>query len=159
MIRDINDRILFFLSEGKWTPGMHDIYDEWVHSGECDVAYDRHIDDDSYWTVIDKKNYFNWRKAFAADHFTVRPIGLTMEQIVELKPPHNPAKITDPRAKEYVKKFGQISWEVDALTPAIMTEIVTEALDEEMDMDQFDNIMREEKEDKITIRDLIDKLK
>jgi hypothetical protein len=62
------------------------------------------------------------------NHFKIIPIGLTMEQIEQYKPPHNPAQITDPRAKDYVKKFGQKSWEVDALDPDTMIEIVEDKI-------------------------------
>lgn len=49
----------------------------------------------------------------------VIPIALTMEQIKQYNPPPNPAKITDKRAKEYIRQFGGMSWEVDALPPML----------------------------------------
>ena len=82
-----------------------------------------------------------------------------MEQIEEYKPPHNPAKITDPRAKDYVKKFGQKSWEVDALKPAVMTEIVRSAINEETDIDIQNNVFAKQETDQKKITKIIDNLK
>jgi len=55
---------------------------------------------------------------------TVVRIALTMKQINQFKPPPNPAKITDSRAKEYIKKWGNKSWELDALSPEYMTQLI-----------------------------------
>lgn len=51
-------------------------------------------------------------------------IALNMDQISELRPPENPAKSTDARYKEYRKRFGNSSWELDALPPAYLNNLV-----------------------------------
>lgn len=51
-------------------------------------------------------------------------IALTMRQVDEKNPPPNPAKTTDARFKEYRKKYGDESWELDALEPAYLVELV-----------------------------------
>lgn len=91
--------------------------------------------------------------------FEIVPVGLTMEQIKKYNPPHNPAKITDPRAKEYVRKFGKVSWEVDALNPTIMMEIVRESINSYLDQDALSNILQKEKEEQKQIRKIINSLK
>ena len=53
-----------------------------------------------------------------------RRIALNMDQIERYGPPPNPAKITDSRAKEYIKEYGESSWELDALTPSVLTELI-----------------------------------
>lgn len=63
----------------------------------------------------------------------VVPIGLTREQITKYKLPPNPTKVTDPRAKWYVKKFGKICWEVDALKPQVLTKIVDDHISSRID--------------------------
>lgn len=55
----------------------------------------------------------------------VRRIALTMEQIEELGPPPDPAKVTDPRGTGYVAEYGDKSWELDALEPAYLVDLVT----------------------------------
>ena len=44
-------------------------------------------------------------------------IALNMDQINKFNPPPNPAKLTDSRAIDYIRKFGMTSWELDALSP------------------------------------------
>lgn len=51
-------------------------------------------------------------------------IALNMAQIDEKKPPANPAKVTDSRFASYAERFGEESWELDALEPAYLTELI-----------------------------------
>jgi hypothetical protein len=55
-------------------------------------------------------------------------IGLNMDQIDELRPPPNPAKFTDSRAKGYIDTYGYDSWELDALPPDYMVDLVRRAI-------------------------------
>jgi hypothetical protein len=54
----------------------------------------------------------------------VERIALNMEQIKRYSPPPNPAKETDTRAGEYIRRFGAASWELDALRPEVLSELV-----------------------------------
>ena len=54
----------------------------------------------------------------------VQRIALTMEQINAFNPPPNFAKITDSRAGAYIKAFGKDSWELDALEPQFVTNLI-----------------------------------
>jgi hypothetical protein len=65
--------------------------------------------------------------------FEMRRIALTMEQVDEEQPPPNPAKTTDSRFADYRRKYGDESWELDALNPAYLTELVTMHVDDEID--------------------------
>ena len=78
----------------------------------------------------------------------VKQIGLTMEQIKEFNPPTNPAKITDPRAKWYLAKYGDKSWEVDALNPKVLHQLVKDNVEGLIDIDLFNSIIKEEEKDK-----------
>lgn len=51
-------------------------------------------------------------------------VALNMDQIEQYNPPENPAKLTDTRAKSYIDKFGDSSWELDALDPSVLAELV-----------------------------------
>lgn len=55
---------------------------------------------------------------------TVHRIALNMDQIRRFKPPPNPAKVTDSRAKKYIAEFGTKSWELDALPPKELDRII-----------------------------------
>lgn len=54
----------------------------------------------------------------------VRRIALTAEQIEKYAPPPNPAKITDSRFDEYRRLHGQESWELDAMEPNQLIELI-----------------------------------
>ncbi len=62
-------------------------------------------------------------------------IALNMDQINHYKPPPNPAKITDSRAASYMSKYGDESWELDALNPQDMIELIRSAVLEVTDPD------------------------
>lgn len=52
-------------------------------------------------------------------------IALNLDQVQQYNPPPNPAKLTDTRAGDYVAKFGRQSWELDALPPRVLVELVS----------------------------------
>ena len=54
----------------------------------------------------------------------VERLALNYDQIRRHRPPPNPAKLSDSRAKEYIKEHGYESWELDALDPITLNEIV-----------------------------------
>jgi hypothetical protein len=53
-------------------------------------------------------------------------IALTMDQIEAENPPPNPAKQTDARFKDYQDKYGDESWELDALPPEYLNNLISE---------------------------------
>ncbi len=59
----------------------------------------------------------------------VRRIALNFDQIQEFQPPPNPAKLTDSRADKYIERFGGQSWELDALDPTTLTNLITREID------------------------------
>ncbi len=68
----------------------------------------------------------------------VVPIGLTMEQIKQYDLPYNPTKMTDTRSANYVREFGKTCWEVDALKPQVLTQIVETNIERYMKMDLYE---------------------
>ena len=71
---------------------------------------------------------------------------LTMEQVERYRPPENPAKITDSRAKWYIKEYGQSSWELDALDPSVFKELVEEFVSKYRDERAWDRAVQRENE-------------
>lgn len=61
---------------------------------------------------------------FAGIEVQVVRLALNMNQIEELKPPPNPAKMSDSRAEDYVAKYGEMSWEMDALEPSYIANLI-----------------------------------
>lgn len=60
---------------------------------------------------------------FGADVY-VKRVALTMNQIDQYNPPPNPAKLSDSRCHAYMEQFGDESWELDALEPKVITDLI-----------------------------------
>lgn len=80
---------------------------------------------------------------FAREDVEVRRLALNIGQIEEFNPPPNPAKVTDSRFESYQARFGEYSWELDALEPAVLVELVRGAVESLCDF-----TIRSEMEDK-----------
>lgn len=70
--------------------------------------------------------------------FAVERLALNMDQVEYYGPPPNPAKLTDSRATEYIKKFGLTSWELDALEPSVLDDLVTDMVNRYTDGNLWD---------------------
>lgn len=63
-------------------------------------------------------------RLFAESRVEVRRIALTMDQIEQYDPPPNPAKETDARFAAYRDEYGDESWELDALEPTVLVDLI-----------------------------------
>ncbi len=82
----------------------------------------------------------------------VQKIALTTAQVEEYDPPPNPAKLTDSRAAEYIRRHGPYSWEVDALPPKELQQLIEEAILGIVDLELMDGIKDEEEVEKTKAR-------
>lgn len=87
---------------------------------------------------------------FGADVY-VKRVALTMEQIDTFNPPPNPTKLSDARASGYIAEFGHECWELDALEPKVITDLIQTEVTALMDEDLHDEIERTEERDKRNI--------
>lgn len=67
-------------------------------------------------------------------------LALNMDQIEELNPPKNPAKSTDSRFEKYAQEFGTSSWELDALQPSFLNELVESNITGFIDQERWDEM-------------------
>jgi len=79
------------------------------------------------------------------DEIDVVRVALNWDQIELWKPPENPAKETDSRYSAYVHEFGESSWELDAVEPAQLADLVKEAVYAKRDVDIWEEAVEEEK--------------
>jgi len=167
MIRDIQTRVSemlmsadgFISLENKFWEDFfqNDDFMEWnseAYENEL-YYYDPVI---RYWDEESEEYIWDYTKAWLRDSFQVVPIWLTMEQIRMYNPPENPAKLTDPRAKWYIEKYGYSSWEVDALDPPKLNTLVSESIEAHMNMDTYEAILEREKEDKKRLEEVSDNI-
>jgi len=80
---------------------------------------------------------------FSGELIDIRRIALNMDQVLQYDPPPNPAKETDSRAPNYIREHGHESWELDALTPSVIGELITAEVNDLIDPDPW-NAAREQ---------------
>ncbi len=95
---------------------------------------------------------------FGVNNFEIKKIALTPAQVKQYNPPPNPAKMTDPRAVDYVAKHGKSSWEVDALPPNILTAIISNEIEALLDFEKYDAVKAFEELGKIELKKSTEKL-
>jgi len=89
---------------------------------------------------------------FYGENLEIKRIALTMEQIEEYAPPPNPAKMSDARARSYVRDYGYESWELDALEPSKLVELVREHVKEVLDEEKWEEMVEQENKHKATLK-------
>lgn len=67
----------------------------------------------------------------------IRRLALNRDQVTRYNPPPNPAKITDSRARGYIRDHGRESWELDALDPAVIAALIEDELKKLIDPDKW----------------------
>ena len=92
---------------------------------------------------------------FGAD-VMVKRVALTMEQIDFYTPPPNPAKLTDSRCWGYIQRFGNESWELDALEPKVITDLITEQVTMYRDDTLYQQVCDQERREKRELQLLCD---
>ena len=88
----------------------------------------------------------------------VERIALTMEQIRKYHLPSNTVKTTDSRSTKYIKKYRNKSWELDALNPEILTDLLKSSILVYLDEDKYREMKRQEKAEKTRLQDIVDRL-
>lgn len=78
----------------------------------------------------------------------VRRIALNMDQVDAYQPPPNPAKLTDSRCAGYMARFGDESWELDALPPNDLADLIRNTVAEYRDDERFEAMRQREAEER-----------
>lgn len=86
--------------------------------------------------------------------FSIDKIALTKAQIKKYNPPPNPAKMSDPRAKDFVALHGYSSWEVDALKPEVLDALLDDNIKKHIDLEKYEAILSNEQADKDKLESL-----
>lgn len=67
----------------------------------------------------------------------VKRVALTRQQVEAYGLPHAPTKRTDTMARQWVESFGDAVWELDALEPNLLVQLVEHSILEHFDMEAF----------------------
>lgn len=92
------------------------------------------------------------RLSFFGAGTVVERIALNMAQVEEYAPPPNPAKLTDSRVDDYIAKFGEESWELDALDPATLNGLITEHIERYLNPSVYQDARNEEERGREQLR-------
>jgi hypothetical protein len=125
MSRDIQDRLRKF------------IFTDFYQRGKYDSSYASY---EAIGKLIEERllAFDETRTPSGWGGLEVHRIALNMDQVQEYDPPPNPAKLTDSRAEKYVDEFGPESWELDALEPQVLNELITSHIETYVRRDLYD---------------------
>ena len=102
--------------------------------------------------IYDRLQTFITGDGWTSSNLSVERIALNMDQIRQYDPPPNPAKMSDSRGTGYVSLYGSQSWELDALPPDVLADLIQSNIRTYLDTDKFN----EQIEQQTRIRDGID---
>jgi hypothetical protein len=88
----------------------------------------------------------------------VERIALNMKQIKKYNPPPSPAKTTDSRYQNYIDEYGFDSWELDALSPDIIENLITTNIEKYVDFDIVNGEQKREDEGKELLEMIVERL-
>ncbi len=83
---------------------------------------------------------------------TVKRLALNMDQIEQYNPPPNPTKVTDSRAAGYLAEYGGTSWELDALEPSVVVDLITSEIEPLIDFSLWDEAKEREDHNRRLLR-------
>lgn len=134
MTRDISDRLHKF------------IYTEWARNNVDE------LDGDYTYTTIENHIFEHVVENRDEDPpvdvpHSIHRIALNYDQVEEYNPPPNPAKLTDSRSAGYVAEHGYESWELDALPPDVLDDLIASHIEALRDEEAWiDRAVEQERE-------------
>lgn len=84
-------------------------------------------------------------------------IALNPDQIEQYSPPPSPAKITDSRCAKYIEIYGEDSWELDALEPVVLSDLIQHEIFQYRDIKKFARLQKREDTEKEFLQQVADR--
>lgn len=150
-------RVNFFAQRGynsqseQWRAGQR--FADYVRRGQRPIVF--HLGDHDPSGINMTADNSRRLQLFTGVPVQVVRLALNMSQIEQYSLPPDPAKMEDSRAKDYVAEFGSSSWELDALDPAVLRELIRDAVWKIRDEALWNTALAEEAEDLRYLDDLI----
>lgn len=132
-------RVDFFASKGynsqseQWRAGRR--FANYISKGQRPIVF--HLGDHDPSGIDMTRDNTERLTTFCGTPVIVQRLALNMAQVEELKPPPNPTKLSDSRAAGYVDRFGYESWELDALDPAYIRNLIRTNVERIQDPEQW----------------------
>jgi hypothetical protein len=132
MTRDIRDRLTTFITQDWLDENSYFFDGESVKVGDLLAHMRERVGD--------------------VEPIEIRRIALNFDQVQQYNPPPNPAKLTDSRANGYVAEYGYESWELDALPPDVLAQLVRDHVAEIRDDEAYDALAAREARERQLLR-------
>lgn len=104
--------------------------------------------------------FLEYRELVAEENIIIQVdrVALNMDQVRQYHPPENPAKMTDSRFQSYVNRYGDKSWELDALEPKVLEQLVEDTIKAFIDRDPWTEVEDEEADHQAQLMKVADEL-
>lgn len=152
-------RVPYFACKGyvsqsaMWAAGAKRLA-SYFHDGQTPVII--HLGDHDPSGIDMTRDILERLDLFTGECVQIRRIALNFDQIQQYNPPPNPAKTTDSRFKSYVNKYGEESWELDALTPNVLVKMIQKEILSWRDKESWDILAQQEKDERETLLAIAD---
>lgn len=154
-------RVNFFVSRGynsqseQWKAGQR--MRDYVLKGQTPIVF--HVGDHDPSGIDMTRDNRERLSLFAGVPVQVVRLALNIDQVYKHAMPPNPTKLTDSRSPEYVKKFGEDSWELDAFPPRDLQRLIEENVLRVRDEKKWSEALAEEAHDKLRMDAVVEEMK
>ena len=94
---------------------------------------------------------------FSYSNIQVERIALNYDQVLEHNPPPDPAKQSDSRYTTYIQQYGSECWELDALDPVTLNNLIEKAVLTYIDTDAWTTALTIQNDEIQELEDIADK--
>lgn len=153
-------RVDFFACKGyvsqseQWRAGQR--FARYIRNGQQPIVF--HLGDHDPSGIDMTRDNRDRLSMFAGTPIQVVRLALNMNQVDQYKPPPNPAKVKDSRFEDYQRKFGDESWELDALNPEVIQDLIETAVMRIRDKRRWDDALAQEVSEKQMLSDMIEEV-
>lgn len=95
---------------------------------------------------------------FCYESIEVKRIALNLDQVKQYRLPPNPTKFKDSRSQDYVSSYGNECWELDALEPSVIVNLIESELLSFIDSVVWQGALDKEEEGRDKLKKLITKI-
>jgi len=154
-------RVDFYATKGynsqseQWRAGQR--FARYVRKGQRPIVF--HLGDHDPSGIDMTRDNQERLSMFTGTPVIVQRLALNMAQVEEFNPPPNPTKETDSRSDWYRSEYGDECWELDALEPTYIENLIKESILKVRDEARWDEALQQEIMDQQEMHDLLNSIK
>lgn len=154
-------RVDFFATKGynsqseQWRAGQR--FARYIRKGQRPIVF--HLGDHDPSGIDMTRDNQERLSLFAGVPIIVQRLALNMKQVEEFNPVANYAKETDSRSDWYISQYGETCWELDALDPVYIENLIKENVLKIRDESLWEHALQREVDDLAELDLMIEQLK